>query len=160
MAKKQSDRYNSAGDLAADLRKAAYKWKTKTNSYRRMNLSHFWTNLRPLGSRVSNILSHPFWVGLIGGLIILGLGTIAARSLELGPFQGSPTPTLPVPTLTFTAVYVPTRTPTPIPTSTITPVIATEIPTINSTAEEMSTPEEQPTIRSTPTPFLTYTPES
>ncbi|MBN1316348.1 MAG: protein kinase, partial [Anaerolineales bacterium] len=163
MAKKQSDRYGSGGEMAADLRNAAHKWKTHTNSSGRLNLSSILDTLRSFGGRVVKKLSHPFWIGLIGGLIILGLATVAARSLAIGPFQDSPTPTqtAPIPTRTATSVKTPTQIPTSIitksPTTTNTPEIATDTPT--ATIEVIiTTPGVESTLQPTPTPFPTFTP--
>lgn len=162
MAKKKSDRYTSAGEMAADLRNAFNKWKAHTQSTRRFDLPT-WKKLRSFLGRISQNLPQPFWIGLIGGLIFLGLATLAARGMGIGPFQSSPTPSITISAPAATQTIAPTRIPI-TPTTPATKIMDTQkapTPTPPSAATETATPtlDNRPTVRPTPTRFPTFTPE-
>ncbi len=145
MAKKPSERYATAGELAADL---AAICGVIPSDY----------SLQPSWITVTKIVSVPIIL-----VILLLLGTWNAG---YPPYVQTPTPTYTptitatlIPTKTITSTYTYTPAPSPTNTDTATPTeTATDTPTNTSTSSSTHTPSPTPSPTNTPTPTNTPQP--
>lgn len=158
MSKRKEGRYPSAGAMAAALKSAPRGGPAGQRG-------RIWSSATvPIKNGIAALkkffrsLPRAFWIGLIGGLIVLALAAGGAWQLFSDSLKerAAPTvtPTLVAPSATATTDE-PTATPSPSSTSTVPKTTPSSTVTPRPTTPP---PISEPTLPSTPTRFPTYTP--